>query len=246
MNLIYSGLIESKIEEKSWDKDTVKWVLANEKKVKQIINSVGYKMRHSSLQKGCVEDIYNLVLEYFYKSKDYDLEKANRGDKEVSIDGYVLSCVRGCVLNYMSNEIQNEMKLVYSNKGKDGDELDVLSTIKDSRSEKEYSLIENNLTTTLRAYRYKQYKFGVDMYKVLLIRLLLMALDKSDAEYIQTMEMMDINVQNLKKADRIANREDMMIELVSCVSHMDIWKAIDTLKENVHCGNTIVELISNR
>ena len=246
MQLLYSGLKESKVEEKSWDKKTVQWVLANESKVKQFINNIGYKMRNSQIQKGCVEDIYHIVLVYFYKSKDYDVEKANSGDREVSIDGYIFACVRGCVLNYMTTEIGHEVKSITVKSDSDGEVIDVWNKVSDARAESEFSIVENDLYAVLKAYRYKQYRFGVDMYRVVLIRLLLSALDKPDSDYFQIMEIMDINIQNLKKAESKAASDDMMKEIVSCVIHMDVWKAIDIVKENVHCGSAIVDMIANK
>lgn len=242
--VIYSGLKETKEKEGGWDKKTIEYILNNEREVKNAINRMGFNIKHSNLNVGTVDDIYSRVLEYFYSSSDYEKDKAHVGEHEVTISEYVYKCIKCVVLNYMSKEMNESSYIVNSYyRNSDGEEQNLMEMIRDEKSEESYDNIYN-LEETLKYWRFKQYKYGIDMYKILLIGLITTALGKEDL-YDKVLEILNIDTENIVKFESRALGDEMVKDITKCVVNIDIWKAIDTISKYVYCGREIVDIVSN-
>ena len=100
-NLVYSPLKEEEKQLAGWSKATIDYVLNNKTKVQTSIRGIA-KSLNKVLQKTDVDDAYMEILHYLYQSDDYNISKAyersNNVGSIVSLDGYVHSCIKYCVI----------------------------------------------------------------------------------------------------------------------------------------------------
>ena len=97
----------------SWDKRTIEYVIENRDKIiREIINS-GKKCVSGAID---VDDLYQMVLLYFYGHRDYDfniaLERCQEEKEPASIEAYVSKCVECVVKNYYTNMKKRNSKIV--------------------------------------------------------------------------------------------------------------------------------------
>lgn len=231
-NLKYSPLVEGK-ESDGWHKETVKWVIRNEKKVRGII--VSYGREHV---KACdVDDIYMSTLEYFHRSEDYDINIAiERGhDNTVTtMEQYISHCVKCCVLRHVASE-------KYRSK------MEMHDIVND---ESEYSITENipsydnkddiiNLDDVCRLNTSKRYMYGADMYQIMFIRLLCIDRGISDNRMEVILEALGIDKKIIPNRFDTYTEDGPLTEMAKAIVRISINEAIRVLKRYVYAADKI-------
>ena len=234
-NLKYSRLKEDE-RVISYDKMTVKWVIANTNKVMTTIASHG----REHVQECDVWDIYQDVVEYFAKSPDYDINKAisrGHGDTITSIEGYVSSCVKYCVDRHVVNK-----KRDYAMKERDVEGIDEdykavnRIAVYDSSSEVE------SLEDVCERNTHMRYVYGLDIYQLLYIKLLSKENNLSKREENIILAALDIEKDTLEALD-MYNEDSVLIEMVSAINALEIGEAINIIEKYVYGHNNIKRAI---
>lgn len=255
--MIYSGLLEESVGKNSWDKLTIAWINENEKKVKSYINKVGYCIKKSAMCSGDVDDILSLVVMNLYEKEDYIQSKAvGKNGYLISLEDYVLKITRDRTLRYMLEQIkENSHRANNTYEDKDGKEKNIIDQlgdkgeedvdqIGDSKAYQELNKQFYNLDELLELYEYKRYKYGIDLYTVLLVRLTTNVADR-DYLYDSMLELLGVDVKHMENVERKIHGDEMLMDIVKGITMLETWDAIDMLREHVPCGREIVDIIYN-
>lgn len=229
-------------DEWAWEKSTIHYTIDNQMKIKNFINKLG-KGRITVHE---VEDIYSDFLIYLYNKEDYDPTRVGANGTNVTLEGYVCYSIKKFVESYIYRKIKsinNEKVIVIKD-----DDLDILDIVGDPRIGEDYEEILYNdieLQVLLENIQYKRYMYGLDIFKILFIKLVTLDIDKEDAEAIFT--ALGVESKDLQKFYRRITKDPEVMELVRVL-------AIDKdakrkLEKMVYGANTIkrtIESIKNR
>lgn len=245
---MFSPLIDEETEELSgWYKMTVDYALKHEGKIKSEIRSAARRYR-STIQIVDIEDMYNDVIMYLYSHKDYDINDAiNRSSTGimVSLEGYVNSCVKFCIMRACSlmNKDDNcrvsEIVL-----GNDDEELSIFDTL---YKDEDCVTIDNlvyDLETMCKSCEPIRYRFGADIYLVWYIRLLTIAYKIGD-KFNLIMDVLGINKKDIIKLNSCFNDDPVMMSMAKAITATGTLKAIGILEEYVYSAPLIKQAIKN-
>lgn len=197
--LAYSELKESEMNEAGWDKSTIEYSLKNESKIISIIRSMLRKKGRESMCDADVDAIYSNVLMYFYGASDYDMEKAyekSHNDNIVTLEGYVHSCIKCCVLRYITGEYgYNASTVMDSVKSEEGDDISLF----DSISSDEKVDVNIRLEELCEMYTSERYKYGVDIFEMLYVMVIIGSMNEHDERESDNIESV-LNVLGLDKS----------------------------------------------
>lgn len=243
-SLAYHPLKEE-IKLTGWSKTTVDYLLANRKKVEISIRGIA-KGLSKVLQKTDVEDIYMDILTYLYNCSDYDISKAykrsNVSGMIVSLEGYVNSCIKYCVIRAVTNNYSSEKKLVRErNTDKDGKEISLFDTIPDT---KDNSIEDFNyqLDTLCKYYEGYRYSFGPDIFLIWFIRLQTILNDKND-RYKDILLVLGISKKDIHAIEKETGVDGVMINIAKAITLVGIEEAIEILRDYTYCADKIQRVV---
>ncbi len=244
--MIYCGLHEEDRCCNSWDKQTIYWINANEKKVKRLINSVGYGIKRRALCSGDVDDIFSDIRLKLYEKEDYIAEKAlGRNNYIITLEDYVMKVARDITMRTILKQIEDSSSIHDMRyKDKDGIEKDDFDKLEDKKTGKEFDKEVYKLKDMLKSYSFKRYKYGIDTYTLLMIRLLTTVCGK-DYLYKSSLELLGYDIEHLDRIEKKAFNDEMLLDIIKGITMMDTWDAIELLKQHIHCGQEIVDMIYN-
>lgn len=159
----------------SWDKRTIEYVIENRDKIiREIINS-SKKCVSGAID---VDDLYQMVLLYFYGHRDYDfniaLERCQEEKEPASIEAYVSKCVECVVKNYYTNMKKRNSKIVNCEieheDGRTTNLIDIYGYHEDDFAEKLYMF--DDLESACEMYESKRYFLGYDVFTLVYIQIL--------------------------------------------------------------------------
>lgn len=244
--MVYSGLLEENKCNSSWDKQTIYWITQNEKKVKGYINKVGYNIKRKALCSGDVDDIFSDVRLRLYEKEDYIESKAiGRNGYIITLEDYVLKITRDTTMRSILKQIEESSNIantIYEDK--DGNKKDFIDLIGDERATKEFEREIYKLNDMLNSYEYKRYKYGIDTYTILLVRLVTNVSGK-DNLYQSSLELLGYDIEHLDKIERKAFNDEMLMDIIKSITVLDTWDAIEMLRQHIYCGQEIIDMIYN-
>lgn len=245
--LVYSPPMEEEecIPSLAWDKDTIKYVTEHRNKVMKTIRGSAKSM--SSFNTMDIEDIYSHVIEYLYKSDDYDvqqgLEKSNSGNL-VTLEGYVNSCIKFCVKRYITDAYRREKDITRDGIVDDeGREKELIDIIPDNKAHIEFDDIGYDAEETLKNLECIRYKYGVDIFMVLYVRML--TIGESENKYRSVLEVLGVSKKELGELEkRTANDEDV-IQAIKALSLCNSDIAMKLLEKTVYNAKRIAETVAS-
>lgn len=244
--LLYCPLMEEDKQLIGWSKSTIDFVTQNKPRIYKSIRGI-VKNINSSLNHQDIDDIYQEVINYMYGCDDYDVYKAYERSSSgviVSLDGYVHSCIKFCVRRYATKSYNNDRNVVHDTiREEGGKELSIFDSIADKHTDEQFSSSSYNLEEACKDNEYKRYRFGVDIFMIFYIRLVLEHQHKSD-KYKEVLTIFGISSKDVDRAHREANRDGMALELAKGVSAVELDEAIRIIGNYTYSADKIVALIN--
>lgn len=248
--LVYSPLLEDCTPDLTgWSKETVDYLIDNQKKVYRSIRGIAKGMSKESLQTADVEDIYSAVLMYCYQYDDYNISKAierSSSGSMVSLEGYVHTCIKYCVMRYVSNMYDKDKKIIREGIiSSDGTELSIFDTIADTKADETFEDILYDLPSLCECCESVRYKYGPDIYLVWYIRLITMREGKDSVAYREILNILGISKRDVLLVDEKSIDDELMINFAKAISLTGIEESIDIIEQYVYASQKIQEAVKN-
>lgn len=165
MNTLSKKLYILEKQTSSWDKLTIDYAIKHKSKIEEHIRKVKYCYGYE------VDDIYEELIEYLHKGKDYEIGYINTEDgTAMTLEGYVKMCVNNCIKRYFTNKYQEGNKIVNIHTIGDMENSNNIENIMDKETDLDYEKIILDINSCLKALEYKRYKYGFDLYLLMFIR----------------------------------------------------------------------------
>lgn len=243
--IVYSPLKEEDKQLAGWSKTTIDYVLNNKSKVQKSIRGIA-KSLNKIMQKTDVEDVYMEILYYLHNCDDYNISKAyersNNAGVIVSLEGYVHSCIKYCVIRYVTTYFNTEKTLVRDTvKDDDGKDLSLFDTIADSHSS-DYSSIGYQLDTVCKACESQRYTYGPDIFQIWFIRLQTIINNKND-RYKDILEILGISKKDISIIEKETRSDGVMLDIAKAVSIMGVDEAVKVIKKYTYSADKIQAVI---
>lgn len=240
--LIYSPLMEESQPVTGWSKATIEFVTNNKTKILNSIRGIGKSLNKQFLQKADIDDIYMEILQYLYTCDDYNVEKAfersNNAGVVVSLEGYVHSCVKYCVLRYLTDKYKKEKPLI-SDYVKGREELSIFDTIPDKNKPDINS--QTDLREICENIKSKRYAYGVDVYQIWFIRLKTMSINKND-KYHEILDVLNISTKDVSFVEK-SDTEGIMMSIAKAVTLIGVDMSLDIIRKYVYSAKNIEKVI---
>ena len=230
-----------------WDKQTVNYVIKNKSKIERMIRGYARSYRKNKLSSMDIEDIYEDILMYLHSHSDYDIGKAidrSSSGGIVSLEGYVGICTKYCVMRYCHDLASHESGIVseYSATNDEDKELDIFNTIPDSSSEITLDNFIYNIEEICRSCEPLRYRFGVDIYLMFYIKLLLGS--EANDKYYRILDVLGIEKKDLSKVDKSAE-DALILSIAKAVSMVSTEYAIEVIEGYVFSSDMVKNAILN-
>lgn len=227
-----------------WEKETLQYVVNNKGSIMRVIRGAAKKM--TNLNTMDFEDIYSEVLEYLYKSCDYDMDKAvdpNSGNV-ITLEGYVKNCVKNCVKRYITATYRREKAMVRDKIiDEEGRERDILDTIEDTESTNKFNDVGYDVESYINAIRHERYKYGKDIFLILYLRLLI-PINGDNKKYIKVLEVMGINKKELSDMEKQISKDINILNAIKAISLSNREQAMAALEKQVYGAKKLRETIN--
>lgn len=240
--LIYSPLIEESQPVTGWSKATIEFVTKNKNKIVNSIRGIGKSLNNKFLQKADIDDIYMEILQYLYTCDDYNVTKAyersNNVGVVVSLEGYVHSCVKYCVIRYLTEKYKKEKPFV-SDYVKGREDLSIFDTIPDKSKNDIES--HTDLKEICKSIRSKRYIYGVDVYQIWFVRLKTMSLNKND-RYQDILDVLNVSTKDVSFIEK-SDTEGIMMSIAKAVTVIGVDASLDIFRKYVYSAKNIEKVI---
>ena len=243
---MYNGLMEEE-SNTGWSKDTVRYVMNHSSKIKRQIRSLARGYRKNGLQTADIEDIYTDLVLYLYKSSDYDIEKAESRSKSptgeiVSIEGYITSCTKCCVMRACKNLGEyDSIRVSDTVKSEDDNDLSIFDSIYDEKDNINIDHMIYDIKALCKSYEPIRYRFGPDLYLVWFVRLLT-ANDKEGNTFKNVLEVLGISRREINQLNKF-NDESAMLSLARAINLYGIKKSLKEIRKYVYSANLVEKTV---
>ena len=237
--LTYSNMLEiPEVENNDWEKRTVQYILKNYNKVRKTVRFMG-----KGLSEYQIDDIMSDVVLYFKDAGDYDIERAYNEvtDTYLSLEGYISVGIKHCIQRYKTEVYGHEKNVVHSTVISEDGEKDIFDTIQDRSSLDEMNNIGYDLGSALKSIRCMRYRYGIDIYMLIYIRLL--TKNKSNM-YFNILEALGISKRELAETERKLSRETDMQCLVKAICLNESADIISEIEKYVYGCNQLKEAVN--
>lgn len=234
---LISNLIEPEMQEKDiWEKQTLKYVAQNFDKVKRSIANKGLKHHQ-------VDEIMSDLILYLEKAGDYDVYRANNvgNDGTISLENYISISIKFCIQRYRSN-LSEQIQIFETSVIRDGEERDIIDNIPDKDK---ISDVDLDLDSMLHLMQGARYKYGIDIYMLLYINLLVDG-GKNKEKYDNILQSLGISTKDLKDTERKVLSESEALETIKSVCCCsDTKEAISKIEKYVYAHKIIKDAITS-
>lgn len=243
--LVVDTFREAENQTDGWSKSTIDYINTNRAKVTRAIRSVARGLCKQNLQLADVDDIYSEILLYLYRSDDWNVEKAigSNSDTIVTLEGYINSCVKYCVMRYLTTQYNKDKTLIRDTVDDEGKELSIFDTISDDKATAGYDQVIYDFEQLCKANECMRYKYGPDIYLILYVRLLTIE-NKKDDTYRDILSVLGVSKKDLYSIERKSSEDDMLLSLTKAVVNSGVEKAVQVLEKYVYSADKIKEVIT--
>lgn len=246
--LVYSPLKEEGTKLTGWSKSTIDYVLNNKKKVYTSIRGIA-KIYNKVLQYSDIEDVYMEIINYLYRSDDYNIAKAyERSSSDgaiVSLEGYVHSCIKFCVIRYVTDDFKEESRLVRDKLQDDeGKEISLFDTLADTKNIDVFNSIGYQLESICKSYEHQRYAFGPDIFQIWFVRLQTIIYNKQNL-YMDILNILGISKSEIIKVEKRANNDGAMVNIAKAITLIGAEEAVKILRDYTYSADKIEQVIKN-
>lgn len=246
--LVYSPLFEDCTPDLTgWSKETVDYIIENQKKVYRSIRGIAKGLNKNMLQTADVEDIYSEILMYCYQYDDYNINKAIERSSTgmiVSLEGYVHNCIKFCVMRHLTQMYATEKETVREGiKSEDGKELSIFDTIEDGKSTENYDDLMYDLASLCRHCESIRYKYGPDIYLIWYVRLLTISEDKDTNAFKELLNILGISKKDIAIINEKSIEDELVLSFAKCISLTGIDESISIIEKYVYSADKIREAV---
>lgn len=240
--LVYHPLKDEEKQLAGWSKSTIDYVLNHKTRVNATIGGIG-KSLNKILQKSDIEDIYMEILNYLYTCDDYNISKAcNNAGVIVSLEGYVHSCIKYCVIRYITDIFNTEKSLVRDSvKDDEGKEMSLFDTIPDKK-DSGYNDFGYQLDTICKSFEGQRYQYGPDIFQIWYVRLQTMAYNKSD-RYKDILTILGISKRDIATIEKEADYDGAMVSIAKAITLIGVDESIKIIKNYTYSADKIQRVI---
>lgn len=244
-DVIYSPLAEEEKQLAGWFKSTIDYVESNKTKVHNSIRGIA-KSLNKNLQRADVEDIYMEIIEYLYSCDDYNVSKAYERSNAgviVSLEGYVHTCIRFCVIRYVTSSFNNDKHIMSEHiTDEDGKELSLFDTIYDSKNSIQFSTPLYPLDTICKSFECDRYAFGPDIFQVWFVRMLTIIYEKAES-YKDILQVLGITKKEIDGVEKESNADGAMISIAKAITLITAEEAVSILKKYTYSAEQIQKVV---
>lgn len=237
--LTYYNMLEMPEKESNdWDKRTVQFIINNYNKVRKMV-----RVMAKGVPDYQIDDIMSDVVIYFKDADDYDIERAynESTDTYLSLEGYISVGIKHCIQRYKTDSYGHEKHLVHSTLITEDGEKDLFDTIEDRSSLDRMDCIGYDLENAFNSVRCLRYKYGIDIYMVIYLRLL----TGNDSDlYFNVLEALGISKRELSDIQRKMSRELDMQYLIKTICLHDKEKVLQEIEKYVYGRQKIKEAVA--
>lgn len=242
-DLVYSPLKEEENLTEGWSKDTIDYAVNNKRKIYKAIRGVA-KSKGKILPNADVEDIYQTVLDYLYRCDDYKIEKAYTDKAFVSLEGYVHTCTKYCVIRYVTDMYTDEKNKISENTYDDeGKELSIFDTIADKKADINCDDMGMTLRKVCKQFESYRYGFGPDIFMLWFIRLETILYHKED-RYKDILTILGVTKKELSDIERRTCTDGAMLSIAKAVSVIGVKESINVLKDFTYSYKNIEAVVN--
>lgn len=238
--LTYSNMVEvPDYDSNDWEKRTVQYIIKNYNKVRKTVRMMGKGL----LSEYQIDDIMSDVAIYFKEAGDYDIERAYNevADTYLSLEGYISVGIKHCIQRYNSENYRREKNLVCTTIMCEDGEKDIFDTIQDVGSLNEINNIGYNLCDILKSIRCMRYKYGVDIYMLIYIRMI----TRNNVDmYFSILEALGVNKRDLAETEKKLSSEPDMQYLIKAISLSEGKDTLVEIEKYVYGCNQLKKAIS--
>lgn len=245
--LIYSPLMEDDSESVTgWEKDTIRLCLDSKSKIYKQIRGAAKGLGKITLSHSDLEDIYEELLMYLYKSDDYNLNKAlerSRTDQMVTLEGYINTCIKYCVARHCTTSYKEDKIVLHDNGSTDDDgkEYSLLNNIPDTRPLDDMDTVMYDLENLCRTCEGQRYMGqDTDIYQVWFIKLLTEGMPQDT--YLRILDILDISKKELSSI-RTSDNDGMMAAFAHAIHICGTDRAKQIIRKYVFGAKQIEDTI---
>ena len=256
--IIYSPLQDEDCNDVTgWKKDTVNYASCNKGKIESKIRSVAKGFRKFNLQSADVEDIYQEVLVYLYNNDDYNIAKAiewSSTGKMVSLEGYLNSCVKNCVMRYchdLNKREKEEIPDTVISKNDDDKDTSLFDTVTDTNCDDDLDYLMFDLESLCKSCEPVRYRYGpdTDIYLIMYVKLLTEGIhndeESHDDAYYNTLSILNISKKDINKIDKTCE-DSVIVAFAKAISLTGFKEAVKILEKYVYSAKTIKSIVMSQ
>lgn len=241
-DLVYHPLLEEEAQTTGWSKETIDFVIKNKSRIYSTIRRIA-KSFGKIIQTDDVEDIYSILLAYLYKCDDYNISKAYSDNNLISLEGYVNSCTKYCVIRFITSQAKEDSaKVSEAITDEEGKELSIFDTIADNKNTDMYSIFDSELDKICKMFESDRYTYGVDIFQLWFVRLQTMVYKKQD-KYKDILSVLGITRKDMKEMEDHSMTDGAMLSIAKSVSLIGVEEALEVLKNYTYSYKRIIEVI---
>lgn len=247
-DIVYTGLLEEPESKRGWEKQTVDYAVKHKTKIKAAIRSHGRSM-NQILSGDDLEDYYMEVLMYLHNTHDYSISVAverasgNYGNKAISLEGYIFSCVKFVSLRCLTERINKSMNEISSTiKDEDGEETSIFDTLIADKSDMGFDSVDYDFDKLCKYYEPYRYKYSIDLFEIWFIRLLTNKYEKKEL-YNEVLTILGIKRYEMINLQRNHSFNQAMLELARAISICGQDRAIEILKGYTYSADKIEKVV---
>jgi len=242
--ILYSPLKEEDRVLTGWSKSTVSYALNHKTKVYNTIGGIA-KSLNKILQKHDLDDVYQEILNYLYTCDDYNISKAcerSSNGSIVSLEGYVHSCIKYCVIRYVTKTFEDESHTVKEiSKDEDGKELSIFDTIADTK-DNGFSDFYYDIETICKSFEAERYIFGPDIFQIWYIRLLTIVYKKEE-KYEDILVILGISRKDMANIQKESHYDGAMLSIAKAISITGVEQAVSVIEKYTYSANKIRRVV---
>lgn len=224
-----------------YTKETVQYINKHYEKVKGLV-----KRQAKELADYEVEEVLSDVIVYFAKANDYNLSRAykSEGSSILDIEAYISKIIKYSLCRRKHNKYvqsQNEVYILNSKDGQEGDGREFIDTVKCVNSAIELDeMLLGDIKSALNDVMYLRNRFNdIDIYELIYIKLSVGKNDGCDC----LMQILGHNKKDLIEAERKMMRTDEVKELLTILTRTDKEAVLREVGKFLYCKKSIDEAL---
>lgn len=225
-----------------WDKDTIQYLQENEGAVKRYISRYLSKNRADSIVDA--DELLGEVYMALYKGRDYDISRAVKEDGDIiPLEGYVKVAAKYIAIKAISKAFKTE-KMTARPKKIGDEEYTPLDTISDGSSEEQMERIAYDLEDICEMCEPYRNKYGVDLYTLFYVRLMIGNSPESEEKYRRVLEGLGVRKKDLEEFKESSRKDDTILSIAKAVNKYGEG-AVEILERYVYAADRIKRLVTS-